>query len=144
MNEDLRSRDRKKCQAYFPLLRLLLEAKAKLPPHKGVVFRGVKKNLSGRFKDGSEFYWWSFSSTTMKMDILQSDAFLGRKGPRTMFNITIHSGRDITRYSAFEDKEAEVLLFPGTKLRVMSSLDLGSGLLMVHLEEVKVPVDLVK
>ena len=40
--------------------------------------------------------------------------------------------------------EAEVLSYPGTKLRVVDSKDMGGGLFMVHLEEVEVPIELMK
>ena len=50
------------------------------------------------------------------------------------------------RYSIFQGAEAEVevLIFPGTKLRVVDSMDMGSGLFMVHLEEIEIPTDLMK
>ena len=52
--------------------------------------------------------------------------------------------RDILRYSLFQGQqsEAEVLLFPDTKLRVRDSMDMGAGLFMVHLEEVELDIDL--
>ena len=37
---------------------------------------------------------------------------------------------------------AQVLLFPGTKFRVVDSMDMGAGLFMVHLEELELPADL--
>ena len=40
--------------------------------------------------------------------------------------------------------EAEVLLFPGTKLEVVDVADMGHGLYQVHLKEVAVPVQLFK
>ena len=40
--------------------------------------------------------------------------------------------------------EAEVLLYPGTKLKVVDSMDMGGGLYMVHLMEVAVAVELLK
>ena len=55
-------------------------------------------------------------------------------------------GVDIVRYSIFQGAEAEVevLIFPGTKLRAVDSMDMGSGLFMVHLEEIEIPTDLMK
>ena len=40
--------------------------------------------------------------------------------------------------------EAEVLLYPGTKLEVVDVADMGHGLYQVHLKEVTVPVQLFK
>ena len=55
-------------------------------------------------------------------------------------------GVDIVRYSMFQGEaaEAEVLIFPGTKLRVVDSMDMGSGLFMVHLEEIEIPIELMQ
>ena len=40
--------------------------------------------------------------------------------------------------------EAEVLIFPGTKLELVDIADMGHGLYQVHLKEVAVPVKLFK
>ena len=51
------------------------------------------------------------------------------------------TGVDIERYSAFpgDEAEAEVLLFPGTKLLVVGAMDMGNGLYCVHLREIALP-----
>ena len=51
-----------------------------------------------------------------------------------------------SRYSIFQDEasEAEVLLYPGTKLKVVDAMEMGGGLFQVHLREVPVPVQLMK
>ena len=41
--------------------------------------------------------------------------------------------------SAFAEEEAEVLLFPGTVLEVISSMEMGTGLYQVHLREITLP-----
>jgi len=147
LNEFLRDRDRRKLLAFFPYLRLLLDARSKLPRYVGTVWRGVRGiDLSAKFPKGADIYWWAFSSTTKELSTLQNPEFLGTSGVRTIFNIQVKRGSDISRYSMFqgEKSEAEVLLFPGTKLRVLDSMAMGSGLFMVHLEEVEVPIDLFK
>ena len=40
--------------------------------------------------------------------------------------------------------EAEVLLFPGTRLEVVDVAQMGRGLFQVHMREVSVPVQLFK
>ena len=52
------------------------------------------------------------------MSVLLNPTFLGQSGVRTVFLIEIASAVDIQRYSAFQGtaSEAEVLIFPGTKL----------------------------
>ena len=49
-------------------------------------------------------------------------------------------------YSAFQGvaSEAEVLLYPGTKLKVVDAMDMGGGLFQVHLREVPLTVAVFK
>tara|TARA_B110001452_G_scaffold252804_1_gene242953 strand:+ start:27 stop:221 length:195 start_codon:yes stop_codon:yes gene_type:complete len=64
----------------------------------------------------------------------------------------VRTGVDIVRYSIDQQNasEAEVLLYPGVKLRVVDSMDMGGGAAaclfmdMVHLQEMDVPVQLVQ
>ena len=137
----LRTRDRSALECFLPYLRLLLTARDKLPKHTGTVWRGVKDvDMRGNYPKGKEFYWWAFSSTTKELSVLQATKFLGTKGVRTVFNIQVNNGIDIEPYSIYQ--EAEVLMYPGTKLRVKDSMAMGDGLFMVHLEQIDVPVSL--
>jgi len=139
MNGRLRDRDRARLKAFFPYLRLMLTARAKLPAYVGSVWRGVAGvDLRDKYPQGSKLAWWAFSSTTKKLDTLTNEMFLGTHGVRTVFMIEIVSGVDIVRYSAYADAEAEVLLYPGTLLEVVSSMVMGDGLFQVHLREVAV------
>lgn len=146
MNARLRDCDRLKLRSFFPFLKLMLSARKKLPKFVGTVWRGVKADLRAAYPKGKELYWWAFASTTKELSTLTNPLFLGTKGVRTVFNIQVSTGVDIMRYSIFQGatSEAEVLLFPGTKLRVIDSMDMGNGLYQVHLQEVAVPVKLVK
>jgi len=147
LNARLRDKDRPKLKPFFPFLRHLMEARAKLPKFKGTVWRGIKGvDLRAAYPKGKELYWWAFSSTTKELSTLTNPMFLGKKGVRTVFNIQVLSGVDIMRYSVYQGgaSEAEVLLFPGTKLKVVDAMDMGGGLYQVHLREVSVPVKLLK
>ena len=147
LNRLLRQRDRELLKPFFPYLLLLLTARRKLPKYVGTVWRGVKSiDLRTFYPKGKEFYWWAFSSTTKELSILQNPMFLGTSGVRTVFNIQVSAGVDLVRYSMFQGSasEAEVLLYPGTKLKVVDAMDMGSGLHMIHLEQVHVPVELMK
>ena len=53
---------------------------------------------------------------------------------RTVFLVEILHGVDLQRYSAFQG-EAEVLLYPGTKFKVVDATDMGGNLFQVHLKE---------
>jgi hypothetical protein len=77
MNAFLRDRNRKRLKPFFPLLRLLLEAKGKLPSVMGTVNRGIDKNLRGTYAVGDEFYWWAFASTPRPQ---MSPGHIGRSG----------------------------------------------------------------
>ena len=147
LNRLLRERDRAALLPYFSYLRLMLHARDKLPAYVGTVWRGVKGvDLRANFPEGMEFYWWPFSSTTKKLSTLQREQFLGTSGVRTVFNIQVRTGVDIVRYSTYQAdaSEAEVLLYPGTKLKVVDSMDMGASLFMVHLQEMDVPVQLMQ
>ena len=107
----------------------------------GVVWRGVKGvDLRSKYTKDKEFYWWAFSSTTKALETLTNPMFLGMSGVRTVFNIQVSSGVDIERYS--DIPEAEVVLYPGTKLKVLGTMDMGSQLFMVQLQQVETPVAL--
>jgi len=145
LNSHLRNRNRELLKPFFAYLRLLLDARRKLPLYVGTVWRGVQGvDLREKYPKGSEIYWWAFSSTTKELSTLQNPQFFGTSGKRTIFNIQLRRGSDIARYSMFQgqESEAEVLIFPGTKFRVVDSLDTGGDIFMVHLEEVVLPFDL--
>lgn len=146
LNQLLHTKDRTSLKPYFPYLRLMLEARDKLPKYSGTVWRGVKgKDLRNEYPKGKELYWWAFSSTTKELSTLQTDQFLGTSGVRTVFNIQVENGVDIVKYSIYQDNEseAEVLMYPGTKLVVVDNMEMGGDLFMVHLKEVNVPVSLI-
>ena len=122
---------RTKLVPFLPYLRLLLLARRKLQPYSGVVWRGVKDvDLRDKYPKGKSVYWWAFSSTTKQLDLLEGNTFLGSSGVRTQFMIEVSTGVDIERYSYFQgdESEAEVLLYPGTKLMVVGTANLGGNL----------------
>jgi len=141
LNAKLRARDRASLLPWFPLLLLMRLAMLKLPKFAGTVWRGIKGiDVRNKYPKGKELYWWAFSSCTKELSQLTNPEILGTQGVRTVFNIQVLSGLDITRFSVYQ--EAEVVLSPGTKLRVKDAMDMGGGLIMVHLEEVPVPIAL--
>jgi len=147
MNRLLRQRSREQLKPFFAYLLLLLTARRKLPKYVGTVWRGVKGvDMRAQYPKGKEVYWWAFSSTSKELSTLQNPQFLGTSGVRTVFNIQVRRGVDVVRYSIFQGgaSEAEVLLYPGTKLKVVDAMDMGSGLYMIHLEEMDVPIELIK
>ncbi|CAF3941631.1 unnamed protein product [Rotaria sp. Silwood1] len=137
LNAALRSTDPTRLKPWFLYLRLFLFALFHLPPiPKTTVFRGVKLNLTSQFQKGERIIWWGFSSCTTSVGVLQSETFLGKTGPRTMFAIECHSARDIRRHSYYPSED-EVLLLAATEFRVMSILDQGHDLYTVQLKEIQ-------
>ena len=102
--------------------------------------------MRAQYPKDKEVWWWAFSSTTKQLETLTYPQFLGKSGVRTVFLIEILHGVDLERYSAFqgEESEAEVLLYPGTKLKVVGSMEMGGGLFQVHLREVPLTVAVFK
>lgn len=127
LNRSLRNVDRAQLLPYLSYLRLLLTGMSKLPVFVGNVWRGVKADLSTQCPKGKKFFWWGFSSCTTDMKALESDLFLGKDGKHTLFNI-----ENCTR-------AAEVLLLPGTYLEVVNVGDMGHGLVIISLCQIKPP-----
>ena len=147
LNRLLRTRDRSALIPFFPYLQLMLTARSKLPKYNSPVWRGVKGvDLRAQYPKDKEVWWWAFSSTTKQLHTLTNPMFLGTSGVRTVFMIEIVHGVDLQRYSAFQGvaSEAEVLLYPGTKLKVVDAMEMGGGLFQVHLREVPLTVAVFK
>mmetsp|Transcript_42424 Transcript_42424/g.79626 ORF Transcript_42424/g.79626 Transcript_42424/m.79626 type:complete len:704 (-) Transcript_42424:12-2123(-) len=136
LNSVLRTADRTLAKPYFPYMRLLLTAMNKLPSFSGVLFRGVRGDLSTEYVKDREIYWWGFSSATCDGEALKHDYFLGAVGPRCLFSLNQNCGKDISRYSAYRE-EKEVLIPPGRKWTVMNSMEVpgAHGLRLIVLTE---------
>merc|ERR1719443_2787467 len=58
LNQALRDEDRDKVNNYFPYLRMLFEACARLPTNKKTLWRGLGVDLYSTYKVGSTVIWW--------------------------------------------------------------------------------------
>ena len=134
LNKALRSADRPTLKAvFFPYFRLLLAAVAVIRTAQGskshTVNRGVKRDLVTEYPDeyakGETLVWWSFTSTTADIGVLANPMFLGKHGPRTIFQIHTSYSVDVSKFSAFP--EAERLLPPGIALRITGILPRDSS-----------------
>jgi hypothetical protein len=143
LNSCLRNRDRARIKPFFPYLRLLLEGLQQLPAQSRPVCRGVKLDLSAKFRKGDEPVWWSVTSTSSSMDVLQSKEFCGQDGPRTVFVVQTAYARDIAAFSAVASEE-ELILLPGAQLLVKSVVPMGGGLQLVQMDEVGLPMSLLE
>jgi hypothetical protein len=134
LNSTLRSERREPLRPWFRYLKLILTALYKLPSLKSVVWRGVRGNLSDQYDDDQ--VWWGFSSCTESVDIMER--FVGTSGIRTLFNIECINGKAIRSHSFFK-KESEILLLPGTYLRVVGKWSPAKDLYIIHLRETPAP-----
>jgi hypothetical protein len=98
LNGLLSQRDRLALAPFLPFLRLMLQARRKLPTHTQAVWRGVKGvDLTSDFPKGKKLFWWTFTSTSKNVSTLLNPAFCGTSGTRTQFMIEASSGVDIVR-----------------------------------------------
>ncbi len=136
-NDALRSADRSKCKPYVKFIWFLMHAMAKCDPYVGGnVYRGVKADLRAQYPNEREVTWFQFSSCTCDIQVEQSEQFCGSTGTRTLFSIELTTGRArvITKFSLVPS-EAEVLLPPNSRFKVVSQFDAGNGLVIIQLKE---------
>jgi hypothetical protein len=136
LNKELRSEDSEKLKPWELYLKLFIISLEKLPAHSQTIYRGLKRDLTAEYPQGKEFVWWAFSSCTTSVQVLQSDQFLGKTGPRTLFAIDCESGVDIRNHSFFP-AEDEMLLIAARKFQVVSCLDSGNGLAILQVKEIE-------
>lgn len=140
LNATLRSQNRRELVPWFPFLRLLISALAKLPSLPSqTIYRGIKMDLSNNFPKGKTFVWWAFSSCTSSVEVLEK--FIGYTGARTIFNIQSDTARDISQHSLYKT-EHEILLYPARQFQVISSFNSGNQLHIVQLKEIQPPFPL--
>ncbi|WP_091296526.1 ADP-ribosyltransferase domain-containing protein [Micromonospora halophytica] len=132
INATLRDPDRSRIVPYLPYLRLLFAAVSRLPARTEPLWRGVSLDLRAQYPLGQTVTWWGVSSCTSKLGVAQ--AFLGRRGRRTLFEVLPARAVGIRRFSAFTGEE-EFILAPGTQLTVTDVKAERSGLCTVKLTE---------
>lgn len=137
LNQTLRDPDRHKLKPWFLYLKLLMIALTKLPvTSTKTVWRGMRHHDITKYKEGDEKIWWAFSSCTKSLNVLNSDLFLGQTGKRVIFSVETFDGRLVTEYSDFPDEE-EILLLPGTRLKVFAKLNPAPDLHIIQLKQVQ-------
>ncbi|CAF1102904.1 unnamed protein product, partial [Didymodactylos carnosus] len=134
INEGLRGESHETIRPWLGYLKLLITALENLPSVSGLVYRGVKENLSQEYSEGTKCIWWAVSSCTESIKVLEQ--FLGRQGPRTIFIIQCIKGKVIRQHSYFQ-QENEIVLPPGTQLHVIGQLSPADDLYIIHMQEVQ-------
>ena len=135
LNNTLRMGDRAQLRPWFKYLKLFLTALVKIPSAPSqTVWRGVRQNVRDAFPPETEVIWWSFSSCTTTLTVLENELYLGRSGERTLFSVEVFNGRDISEHSYFKTED-EILLLPGTHMEVRSQFNPTADMYIIHLRQ---------
>jgi hypothetical protein len=136
LNYTLKIGNHEELHPYFKYLKLFLTALVKLPCVKPLtVWRGVARNLSAEFPPGTPVTWWSFSSCTTSLTVLENSMYLGNTGERTLFSVEAINARIIRNHSHFVTED-EILLLPGTLMTVQSQFSPAPELHIIHLKQI--------
>jgi hypothetical protein len=138
LNKKLRSEQRNDLKSWRHYLKLFLTALHKLPSLKKTIWRGIREDVNDQYQE--DFIWWGVSSCTETMKIMEK--FVGRAGVRTLFMIECINGKAIKSHSFYKD-ENEIILMPGTYLRVIDKWSPADDLYIIHLQEETPPCPLV-
>ncbi|CAF4365249.1 unnamed protein product [Rotaria socialis] len=132
LNKSLRAENREELKPWFPFLRLFMSALEKLPSSRTVVWRAISKNITTDIKRNEIQTWWSVNSCSTDGNLLK--LYFGKES--TIIRIQPLHGKDISEFSAFQS-ECEIVLPPGTRLRVQSSaFKIEERLFFMDLEEI--------
>ncbi|CAF1178284.1 unnamed protein product [Adineta steineri] len=131
INRALLAEDRSSLKPWFAYLKLFDAAVQKLPSVRMNLWRGVPIDITSSFKKGDEFTWWAINSCSTSDNIIKD--LLGPNS--TLFMIEAKNGKDISNYANCPN-ENEVILFPGTRFRVVSDPLDQSPMHLIHLQEI--------
>jgi len=135
LNKTLKEGDREELQPWFKYLKLFLTALVKLPcAPPQTIWRGVRKIVSDEFLSGTQVTWWAFSSCTATLTVLENETYLGSIGERTLFSIEVFNARNIRGHSHFGNED-EMLMLPGTFMKVYSQMRSAPDLCIIHLKQ---------
>lgn len=72
LNQTLRNSNRNQLRPWFSYLKLIITALSKLPSTSDILYRGIKSDVSASYQVGKTFTWWSFSSCTRSISVLEN------------------------------------------------------------------------
>lgn len=130
LNQALRYGIHVDANRWIPYLKLFVNGLNKLPQKKGRIWRCAQGNISEDYQD--ECIWLGFSSCTETKWVAED--FVDKYKPHTLFVIDCINGKAIRNYSD-HPWEDEVLLMPGTHLRVIKKESQSHGIKVVYLQE---------
>lgn len=117
---------------WFSFLNLFHNALAKLPIVTGTIWRGLNADDIQYLRDNDEITWPTFSSCSFSCTVIRS---LLNQGS-ILCSIDAVNGKDIRKF-ARDSSQDEVLLLPGTRLRVKSKrIDRSTNKFILFLDEI--------
>ncbi|CAF1204676.1 unnamed protein product [Rotaria sordida] len=119
-------------EPWFSYLKLFNTALEKLPTISNKVWRGMSITIANNLKKNEDIIWGCISSCSSSIDIIKN--YLDEKS--ILCSIEVKSGKHICGYTGYL-KEDEVLLLPGTRLRVKKiGYDSSIRQHVIHLVEI--------
>ena len=135
LSDSLTSTDPEPVKRWFLYLKLLYTALMRLPSSHRTIYRGIRADVRKQYPKGKAIEWLSFALCTHSLNILQSEKYLGRTGPRSIITIDCHSSKDIQKHSFFPSTDMILLLTPG-QFHVTQCLEHEPDLQWIQLEEI--------
>jgi len=132
LNQALQSEDRAMIKSWLGFLKLFNGALEKLPTVKDTIWRGLPNDIAKQLKENEEVVCWGVTSCSTSADIINSIVDQNS----ILCSIESLNGKNIHKYTPFAN-DYEVLLLPGTRLRVKSNeLNHGTDKPVIYLEEI--------
>lgn len=117
-------------------MKLFLTAVVKLPCiPSSTIWRGISKDLSAEYPRGAQITWRKFLSCTTELTVLKNKMYLGDTGNRTLLSVEAINGRSTRAHSDFQSED-EILLLPGTQMKVQSQISPAAELHIIYLKQV--------
>lgn len=116
---------------WLPYLKLFSTALKKLSSTKRTVWRYARGDMTRQYL--YDCIWLGFSSCTGLSATLEN--FINKNGSYTVFEIDCINGKSISRYCESKGED-EVILMPGTHLRVINKEYLKNGVRKIYLQEI--------
>lgn len=138
LNSALRNEDRSEVEPFFPYLRVFLQALDKVEKIKKntVLYRGISKNLSHLYKQGSHVTWWNVVSCSADETIAKG--FCSSSDDFTLFRVESFSAAPIQEFSAIPDED-ELIISPGTTFEIVKVSGKTSRKPVITLRELLMP-----
>ncbi|CAF2661846.1 unnamed protein product [Rotaria sp. Silwood2] len=138
LNEAIETKQQDVLEPWFLYLKLFHVALSKLPSQRKSVWRGINKDItigtSDLFVSGATFTWWRVTSCSANIKIVKE--FMLQHAQNTLIMINCTSGKRVDKHSSYPDEE-EIILLPGTQLKVVGDSFELNGLRVIHLHEIE-------